>query len=167
VFQFPADLGSNWLLQLTESRWAETARRAARKTALVSGLLPVILAIFPFEILAAGWAKGLMHILFQCAAGALLIELMFWRFDKVPFTCSYFAGKTSLSVLVFLYLYGFTAWSFNMADLEHALEERTIGLAIFFALAFGVLGVLWRRSPVASEVIFDGSEPLIQTLDLN
>jgi hypothetical protein len=27
--------------------------------------------------------------------------------------------------------------------------------------------VLWRRSPKASEVIFDGSEPFIQTLDLN
>jgi hypothetical protein len=54
-----------------------------------------------------------------------------------------------------------------MADLEHALEERMIWLVFFFAVAFGALGVLWRRSPAASEVIFDGSEPLIQTLDLN
>jgi len=27
VFQFPADLACNWLLQLTESRYAEIARR--------------------------------------------------------------------------------------------------------------------------------------------
>lgn len=59
-----------------------------------------------------------MHLLVQLTAGALLIELMFWRFGKVPFTCSYFAGKTSLSVLAGLYLYGFTTYSFNMADLE-------------------------------------------------
>ncbi len=103
MFQFPADLACNWLLQMTESRWAETARRAARKAVVVSGLLPVLLAILPFEIYAAGWATGLMHVLFQFTAGALLIELMFWRFDKVPFTCSYFAGKTSLSVLAVLY----------------------------------------------------------------
>jgi hypothetical protein len=167
VFQFPADLACNWLLQMTESRWAETARRAARKTVLVCGLLPVLLGMLPVEIFAVGWVTGLMHILFQIAAGALLIELMFWRFGKVPFTCSYFAGKTSLSILAVLYLYGFTTYSFNMADLEKALEKRTILPAIIFAAAFGALAVLWRRSPAAAEVIFDGSEPFIQRLDLN
>jgi hypothetical protein len=167
VFQFPADLACNWLLQITESRWSEMARRAARKSVLVSGLLPLLLAILPFEIFAAGLATGLMHLLFQLIAGALLIELMFWRFGKVPFTCSCFAGKTSLSILVALYLYGFTTYSFNMADLEKAFEGSAIWPVIVFAAAFAALAVLWRRTPAASEVIFDGSEPLIQTLDLN
>jgi hypothetical protein len=167
LFQFPADLACNWLLQITESRWTEMARCAARKTVLVCGFLPVLLAILPFEIFAAGRAMGLMHMLFQITVGALLIELMFWRFGKVPFTCSYFAGKTSLSILAALYLYGFTTWSFNMADLEKALERHTIWLAFFLAAAFPALAVLWRRSPATAEVIFDGSEPLIQTLDLN
>jgi hypothetical protein len=167
VFQFPADLACNWLLQITESRWTEMARRAARKAVLLCGLLPVLLAILPFEIFAAGRTTGIMHVLFQLTAGALLTELMFWKFGKVPFTCSYFAGKTSLSLLAVLYLYGFTTWSFNMADLEKALDERTILLFIFFAAAFVALAISWRRSPAASEVTFDGSEPLIQTLDLN
>jgi hypothetical protein len=167
AFQFPADLACNWLLQITESRWTEIARRAARKAVLVSGLLPLLVAILPFEIFAVGWAAGLMHVLFQLTAGALLIELMFWRFGKVPFTCSYFAGKTSLSILAALYLYGFTTYAFNMADLEKALEARIIRPAIVFAAALAALAVSWRRSPAPSEVIFDGSEPLIQTLDLN
>jgi hypothetical protein len=167
LFQFPADLACNWLLQITESRWTEMARRAARIAVMVCGLLPVLFAILPFEIFAAGLATGLMHILFQIIAGALLIELMFWKFDRVPFTCSYFAGKTSLSILVILYLYGFTTWSFNMADLEQALERRIIWQVIVFAAAFAVLTLFWRRSPEAAEVIFDGSEPLIQSLDLN
>jgi hypothetical protein len=167
VFQFPADLACNWLLQITESRWTEMARCAARKVVLVCGLLVVLLAILPFEIFAAGRFVGLMHVLFQLTGGALLIELMFWTFGKIPFTCSYFAGKTSLSILALLYLYGFTTYAFNMADLEKALEGHTILLAICFAAAFAALALLWRRSPAASEVIFDGSEPLIQTLDLN
>ena len=106
-------------------------------------------------------------MLVQIAAGALLIELMFWGFGKVPFTCSYFAGKTSLSILAVLYLYGFTTYSFNMADLEQTLEKNMIWPATFFAVTCAALAVLWRRTPGASEVIFDGSEPLIQTLDLN
>jgi hypothetical protein len=167
VFQFPADLACNWLFQITESRWAEIARRAARKVVLVSGLLPLLIAILPFELFAAGLATGLMHILFQLIAGALLIELMFWKFGKVPFTCSYFAGKTSLSILALLYLYGFTTYSFNMADLEKALENQIVLPVLIFAAAFAALTVLWRRSPAGSEVIFDGSEPVVQTLDLN
>src|SRR5262249_40714211 len=111
VFQFPSDLACNWLFQIAESRWAETARSAARKTVLVYGLVPVLLAILPLEVFSMGRAAPL-HMLFQLAAGAILIELIFWRFEKVPFTCSYFAGKTSLSVLVLFYLYGFTTYSF-------------------------------------------------------
>lgn len=167
VFQFPADLACNWLLQITESRWAETARRAARKAVLAYGLVPLLVMILPFEMLTAGPAAGLLHILLQLMAGALLIELMFWKFGKVPFTCSYFAGKTSLSILAVAYLYGFTTYSFNMADLEKAADERTMLAAIFFAAASGALIWLWRRRPAASEAIFDGSEPSIQTLDLN
>ncbi|HEX4135860.1 MAG TPA: hypothetical protein VHY84_14695 [Bryobacteraceae bacterium] len=167
VFQFPADLACNWLLRITESRWAETARRAARKTVLISGLVPVLLAILPFEIFAAGPATGLLHVLIQLAAGALLIELMFWRFGKVPFTCSYFAGRTSLSILAAFYLYGFTTYSFNMADLEKALEGSSIRPIAFFAVAAAALAVLWRRSSATEEVIFNDNEPVIRTLDLN
>lgn len=167
VFQFPADLACNWLLQITESRWAEIARRVARKTVFVSGLLPLLLAILPFEIFAAGWVTGTMHVLFQIAVGALLIELMFWKFDRVPFTCSYFAGKTSLAILGGLYIYGLTTYGFNMADLEKALEQRIVWPLVFLAAASAALAAFWRRSPVASEVTFDGSEPLIQTLDLS
>jgi hypothetical protein len=54
-----------------------------------------------------------------------------------------------------------------MADLEKVLERNAIWPVMFFPAAFAALAVLWRRSPVASEVIFDGSEPLIQTLDLS
>jgi hypothetical protein len=69
-------------------------------------------------------------------------------------------------ILAFLYLYGFTTWSFNMADLEQTIEGRAIRQAMYFAAALAALAILWRRSPKASEVIFDGSEPFIQTLDL-
>jgi hypothetical protein len=54
-----------------------------------------------------------------------------------------------------------------MADLEQALEERMIWSVICLAAFFAALAMSWRRSPAASEVIFDGSEPLIQTLGLN
>src|SRR5260221_5205444 len=95
VFQFPAELASNWLFRITEARWAEIARSVTRKRVLVSGLGPVLLLLLPFEIAVWGGWRAPLHTVFQFAAGAMLIELMFWSFDKVPFTCSYFPGRTN------------------------------------------------------------------------
>ncbi|HWE49501.1 MAG TPA: hypothetical protein VG273_06925 [Bryobacteraceae bacterium] len=167
VFQFPSDLACNWVLQITESRWTETARRAARKVVLICGLVPLLLASMPFEAEIFGAAAAVLHVVFQLIAGALLIEVTFWSFGKVPFTCSYFAGRTSLSVLAIVYLYGFTTYSFNMADLEKGMDERAIRALIFMAAGIAALVILGRRTPASAEVIFDGSESLIQSLDLN
>jgi hypothetical protein len=159
-------LAANWLFRITEAGWSEIARRGARKLVFVCALLPVLPMVLSIQLVEWSWRTVLFHGLFQLAAGALLVELMFWRFDRVPFTCSYFAGKTNLSLLAGLYLYGFTTYSFNLADLERAAE---VNWAFAMALLLGagaVLGVSWRRSGRAESVRFDGEEPLIRALDL-
>ena len=167
VFQFPAELPANWLFRITESRWAEISRAVTRKRVLVSGLLPLLVVLAAHgDRVWGGWRVPL-HALFQFAAGALLIELMFWTFDKVPFTCSYFPGRTNLSILFVVYLYGFTIYSSNLADLELSVEGRALYAILFFALAAVLLALSWRRHPAPSAVRFDASEPTIQTLDLS
>jgi hypothetical protein len=167
VFQFPAELASNWLFRITEARWAEISRNVTRKRVLVSGLAPVPLLLLPAEIAVWGDWRAPLHTVFQFAAGAVLTELMFWTFDKVPFTCSYFPGRTNLSVLLGLYLYGFTNYSFHMADLELVVEHRALYAILFFMAAAILLTSSWRRHLAPSAVRFDASEPVIQTLDLN
>jgi hypothetical protein len=92
---------------------------------------------------------------------------MFWSFDKVPFTCSYFPGRTNLSILFVLYLYGFTIYSSHMADLESTIEQRALYAILFVPAAAALLALSWRRHPPPASVRFDASEPVIQTLDLN
>jgi hypothetical protein len=166
VFQFPAELAANWLFRLTEMRWAEIARNVTRKRVLVSGLASVLLLLLPPEIGVWGWS-GPLHTLFQFAGGALLVELMFWTFDKVPFTCSYFPGTTNLSVLFVLYLYGFSYYGFQMADLEALIEHHALYAIGYFAVAGLLLTLAWRRRREAASTRFDAYEPIIQTLDLN
>jgi hypothetical protein len=166
AFQFPAELQSNWLFRLGESNWSEISRRATRKRVLLSGLLPALLLFLPFEMWQWGGVTGLFHVIFQLATGALLVEILFWSFDKVPFTCSYFPGKVSLALLAGIYLYGFTEYSFRMADLETALDGRPWRGVLFLAAAAALLMLSWRRHPRASVVRFDGNEPEIQSLNL-
>ncbi|HTA45862.1 MAG TPA: hypothetical protein VK789_25625 [Bryobacteraceae bacterium] len=166
ALQFPAELASNWVFRMTESAWTEVSRSATRKRVLVGGLVPALVLILPFEVVVWGWRPGAMHILCQFAGGALLIELLFWTFRKVPFTCSYFPGKINLALLTAIYLYGFTNYAFQMADLEFAID-RNVKVAIwFFAISAILLALCWRRHPAAAAVRFDASEPHFQTLDL-
>ena len=134
AFQFPAELASNWLFRITEERWAEKSRRASRKRVLASGLLPALLLALPFEMSWRwGGSTGLFHMAFQLATGALLIEVLFWSFDKVPFTCSYFPGTVNLALLSGIYLYGFTEYSFRIADVETQLDGRCHSVPLLMA----------------------------------
>jgi len=167
VFQFPAELPANWLFRITESRWAEMARAVTRKRVLISGLAPVLLLLVPAEVAVWGTRRVPFELLFQFAAGALLIEAIFWTFDKVPFTCSYFPGRTNLSILFAAYLYGFSYYSFNLADLEADLEKRFWYGALVLVSAAVLLTLSWRYRREAGPTRFDAYEPAIQTLNLN
>jgi len=167
AFQFPADLNANWIFRMREARWTELSRRATRKLVLVFGLFPALLLALPLESAVWHWPVVLEHAAVQLVAAALLVEAMFWTFDKVPFTCSYFPGRTSMALLFVLYVYGTTGYSFNMGDLESAIERRWLVAILFFSAAAVALAYAWRRAPRAEAVRFDGSEPVIQTLDLS
>ena len=93
VFQFPAELASNWIFRMTEARWTEVSRNATRKLVLAMSLVPLLLLALPLEIAAWHWPTVLEHLAVQLMAAALLVEVLFWNFDKVPFTCSYFPGN--------------------------------------------------------------------------
>jgi len=167
AFQFPSELNSNWIFRITEARWTEVSRNATRKLVLAIGLVPSLIVSLPLEITGWGWPTVLEHCAVQLIAVALLVELLFWNFDKVPFTCSYYPGRKSLALLLILYLYGITGYSFNMADLESAMERHAALAVLVFAVAGVALALAWRRHPEAGGVRFDGSEPVIQSLELN
>jgi len=165
-FQFPAQLGANWLFRISESNYAEAARRATRKYVLAFGVLPAVLFFLPAETLYWGAALGLFHAVFQAVSGALLIEMLFWNFDKVPLTCSYFPGKRNLALLGAAYLYGFTSYAFRMADLEAWLDGSRERAAMFAAGSVMLLALLWQRNARRPALQFDASEPVIESLNL-
>jgi hypothetical protein len=166
VFQFPAELNANWLFQIAEADWGRAARKATRLRILASGLIPALLLFLPLEIAYWGSA-GLLHIFLQGLSGLLLAEAMFWTFDKVPFTCSYFPGRMNLALLVVLYLYGFTTYSFRMADIEQWIEMNPLRGAVLIVVAIAAFCLIWRWKTDTEMIRFDGSEPDIQILDLS
>lgn len=168
AFQFPAELPANWLFQLSESGWENASGSAVRLRVLVSGLAPALVLIAPLEIGTWGLPSGLLHLALQAVAGLLLIEVLFYSFDKIPFACSYYPGGLNLIFLAIAYLYGLTTYSFQIADLEAWLDSRPFAALACLPLAAMAWAALRRdRARRVSTIRFDGGEPTIQTLDLS
>lgn len=169
VFQFPAELPASWIFRITESGWAAAVKRISRHRVLSSGLVPVVALAMPFEFWYWGPAIGLLHSLLQMTTGLVLIEVLFLSFDRIPFACSWFPGGLNLIFLAAAYLFGFTEYSFRIADLE-ALCERHLWPSIFVCVAAIAAWRLIRpRLPEARShypIRFDASRPLIESLKL-
>ena len=171
AFNLPAELRANWIFQVCESEERVTHIRAARKWIVVMGIVPLFALLAPFEIVFRGWALALIHLSFALLLSLLVLNLLLVWFRKIPFTCSYFPGKTSLAMMAFLYLAGFLTYTWTMGSLEARLIGAPLGLALFYALgglALTGLEMLEKRElGVDDSLIYeDQPDPIVRTLEL-
>src|SRR4029077_7854686 len=108
------------------------------------GIAPLFVILTPIEIWFRGWRLAFIHLTFALALSLLLLNLLLVWFRKIPFTCSYFPGKTSMAVMAALYLAGFTTYSWTMASVEESLLRVPAELTIFYTLGIAALYGLWR-----------------------
>jgi uncharacterized SAM-binding protein YcdF (DUF218 family) len=106
------------------------------------------------------------------------MEILFFDFRKVPFTCSHLPGKVNLVGLSVLYILGFTMYSSTMADLESWLGGLPAAAALFFAVAASACVLLNRWQRRSSERWYqefgraatldydDPGDPVVRTLGL-
>jgi len=171
AFNFPAELRANWIFQVCESTERLLHIRAARKWIVVMGIVPLFVLLAPFEFLFRGWRLALIHLSFALLLSFVLLNVLLIWFRKIPFTCSYFPGKTSMAVMGFLYLAGFTAYCWTMSDVEAALMQSPVRLALFYVcgiLALRGLSMLERRELGVDDVLIyeDQPDPIVRTLGL-
>jgi hypothetical protein len=171
AFNFPAELRANWIFQVSESEERVRHIRAVRKWIVVMGILPLFAMLAPFEAVFRGWKPGLIHLGFALLLSLVLLEILLVWFRKIPFTCSYFPGKTSMAVAFFVYLAGFTTYSWSMAGLEEALLRAPLKLIFFFAagaLALVGLARLEKRELSVDDVLIyeDEPDPVVRSLEL-
>jgi hypothetical protein len=114
-------------------------------------------------------------VIFQLAFGlvvaGLLMELFFFQFNKVPFTCSYLPAKSHLAFLAGAYLYGFTIYTSTIGMLQQwvaASMQHSIGFFVFTGGALGLLSWYRRtRHDRLVEIVYeDDADPLVRQLNL-
>lgn len=171
AFNFPAELRANWIFQMAESEDRAAHIRAVRKWVIVMALAPLTAALAPFEIWMRGWRLATIHLTFALALALVLLHLLLVWFRKIPFTCSYFPGKTSMAVVTLIYIAGFVSYVLWMGKLEARLIDAPAGLAIYYALSILALAGLERleqRELSIDDVLIyeDQPDPVVRSLEL-
>jgi len=171
VFNFPAELRANWVFQVCESEERLPHLRAARKWIVLMGIVPLFAVLAPVEVWFRGWALALVHLTFALVMSLILLNLLLVWFRKIPFTCSYFPGKTSMAVMFFIYLAGFATYSWSMADVQARLIRAPASLLVFYACgaaAIWGLTLLERRELGIDDALIyeDEPDPIVRSLEL-
>ena len=113
----------------------------------------------------------MIHLSFALLLSMVLLNLLLVWFRKIPFTCSYFPGKTSMAVMFFVYLAGFATYSWSMADLEARLLRAPASLLLFYlcgaAAIWGLMLLEQRELGIDDALIYeDEPDPVVRSLEL-
>jgi hypothetical protein len=171
AFNLPAELRANWLFQVCETNEQVRHIRAARKWIILVGMVPLVALLAPFEIWFLGWSAAAVHLGFAVAIALVMLNLLMIWFRKIPFTCSYFPGKTAMAAMAGLYFLGFVFCIMALGRLQARLMHSPAGLTLFFLVIGLVLAGLWwlerRELEVDSVLLYeDAPEPVVRSLEL-
>lgn len=139
VFDMPMELRANWTFQLLVKPGTQTSIPLARKVMLTVVLGLVWTLGLAFSALTWGWSTALIHSVVVTAMSVLLADLLLAKFNKIPFTCTYPAFRQGWIVSVLSVIFGFFAFAFGTAMLEHwafAAGWRFLVFIPLFAAAF-------------------------------
>ncbi len=171
AFTIPAELRANWAFQAAEPEESGRCRSGVRKAMLVFGVCPVLLGLLPFHVLIWGWPVAAVHLLYGALLSAMLAEALLFRFEKIPFTCSYLPGKANLKLLWPVYLMAYTTYAYTMSAVECRLLTHPGLFVIFVVVGAAVLLVLARYGkrqfgPEFRFLFDDQPEPAVRTLEI-
>jgi hypothetical protein len=142
----PVEPKANWIVRLHEPGDSVRAINGVRMAMLCVGVVPTaLLAAASSGILWGGW-PAFVHAVVVALMGWMLLEILLIGFEKIPFTCTYYPGKSRIRTLWPFYLNAFFLYTFTTAAgvLEFLVSWRA--LAVFVVMSLGIIvGLTTRR----------------------
>ena len=103
----PLSAEANWIFRWTEEPPLRHYFIALKKAVFFYGLLPLFLTVFVFYAFVWGFGPAALHALFGLVCSLFYLEVLFLRYDKIPFSCLVLPGKAQIHNLVLVYALGF------------------------------------------------------------
>ena len=150
IFALPLALAANWIFRITAVHSPNGYFTAIRKCLLALGAGPPV--VCSAILLLAIWPgrPALEHLAVLTAAAFLLVDLLLYRFRKLPFACSYLPGGGNLKLKFGAYGIGLVF----LAELATHIEFWALHRFPRFVVLLGLLAAVavWayrRRAAIA------------------
>lgn len=165
----PAELRANWAFQMAWRGRTQHYLAGVRRVAILALVLPALAIVFLATALVAGPSTALLHALAGFAGALLLLEVLLFGYDKVPFTCTYVPDE-NMKALGPLYLLMFLVGAATFARLEARVIQSVPGTLLLAAVLIAASLVVrlvsnWRASP--GPMVFDEGPEAMQRLGLH
>lgn len=171
AFSFPAEYPANWAFRMTDTHYTRQCLIAIRKWTIVCGVIPLFLLLVPLDLAFSPWPVALFQFFYGVTLSVLLVEVMFFDFTKIPFTCGYFPSRNNLVWLIAIYVGGLFLYSTRMANLEMKLMAQPHDAVRFFFVAALIWLAFWKwPNRAASQKSLDylgDDDPIVRTLGLS
>jgi len=172
MFNIPSELAANWIFQIAERDGQSDYLAGVRKCMGIAVVAPLVVLVAGVYSILLGPATAMAHAAYCTLLSLIMIELLLWRFNKLPFTCSYAPGTVPVVILLCGYWLAFMAYTDFMVLAEtyflRSWEATLISLVLLGVLLWALM--LRRARPregAAGLVFHEEPEPVVRTLDLS
>jgi hypothetical protein len=159
----PIEPRANWVFRITERpEYRLPQLDAVARTMRIAGVIVPALLLLPLLWIPLG-AAALTTTAIAVLCGALLVEVVFLNWRRIPFTCSYIVGKGFLPLVIMkglLAYFLFTTFGPGMAHVAR-VAPPFVGLTLGAVLLVAILSVrrLRRTSQEHVPLEFEDSLP--------
>jgi hypothetical protein len=171
IFNIPSELSANWVFQVTERREKAEYLAGIRKCMVVLAVAPVAIAVLLAYPFLFGGETALVHAAYCSLLSLVMVEVLLWRLEKLPFTCSYVPGRVPVVALLAGYWVAFMLYTHLMAYLEYEmLQSRLVAAFCLGGLLSAWCGLAAYRRRTRGEsggfLFHQEPEPVVCTLNL-
>lgn len=156
VFSLPISLKANWMLRVTQLKPTSDYIAATRRTLYLFGIFPILVASAALAYHFRPLDVAYRHIGFLAIFGCILVEVSLFRFDKVPFTCSFIPGKANVQVVFWgaAFIFMMLSLLFGIYELEALKRLPSYAILMAWSLAVAIGMFTFNRIRARSAVLY-------------
>jgi CubicO group peptidase (beta-lactamase class C family) len=151
AFSLPRDLRANWIFRVTPVQSGARCLDARRRALAALSVLPVWIASAGLFLTIWPWRSAAGHLIVLALFGMLLVELSLQQgVQKIPFTCAYLPGRSSIHVTLWIGLMVLVPLTAKGAEIElQALQDAASYLTMLAVPGVAWAGARWRTARLA------------------
>jgi len=124
ISNFPESVEANWIFKLTEINNRGNYITGLKKGVFFMIVLPSFLLLFAFYLILLPGKDAALYCLYGLLNSLIVIEIIFFNYSKIPFTCTYISRKLNTTticvIIIFLsYVYIASTFGYNLLKNPH------------------------------------------------